>query len=210
MSKEATIYIVRHGESEGNVNKIVSGHTDHNLTPLGVEQATNLGKRFGTITFDRVFSSDLIRAKRTAELITLNRNLAIETSRALRERDYGDLEGKTSAELHTQFDLWKNLSEREQLKQRPAKNAESGEEITARFITFLREVAVGYPGKTILIATHGGVMYSFLVHVGAAADHEIKKVGNTAWILVESDGIDFRINEMEGVVIEHESKSINN
>lgn len=205
MSKEAIIYIVRHGESDGNSRRVVSGSTDHNLTALGIEQAISLGRKLVNVTFDKIFSSDLIRARKTAELITLNKGLAIETSPALRERNYGDLEGKPSAELHVHFDAWKKLSSKDQLKQRPAENAESGEEVTARFVNFLREAAASHPNKTLLVTTHGGIMYAFLVHVGAATDNEIKSVSNTAWILVESDGTNFNIKGMEGVVIEHES-----
>lgn len=209
MNKEAILYLVRHGQSEGNVKGVASGSTDHPITPLGEQQAINLGKKLNHINFDKVFSSDLTRARRTAELILLDRKLEISTTKALRERNFGELEGESIAELHKLFDSWNKFPYTEQLKFRPP-NGESGEEVISRFITFLREIAIGYPDNTILITTHGSVMYSFITHLGYAKDEEIKKVNNTAWIKVISDGIDFQINEMEGVVIEYESKSINN
>lgn len=199
------MYIVRHGESEGNARDVISGHTNHKLTLTGEEQAKALGKKFKEIKFDKVFSSDLIRARRTAELITLEKNLAIETTEVIRERNYGDLEEKPIAELHKLLDVWSKLSYQERIKQRPAKNGESEEEMIVRFIAFLREIAVAYAGKTILIAAHGSLMRTFLVHLGYTTIQELKKINNTGWYKLESDGVDFQVKDMEGVVIEHES-----
>ena len=213
MNREApitTIYIVRHGESVGNLNHIVSGHTDHDLTLFGVKQAIELGKRFRNITFDKVFSSDLTRARKTAELIVAGRNLTIATTEKLRELYFGDLEGKPTSEFHTLFDSWNKLSYKARLKQRQAWNIESEESVKNRFITYLYEIATSYPGQTLLVSTHGAVMHSVPVHLGRATYQEIKKINNTAWILVKSNGTYLRIENMEGVVTEREIKSNNN
>src|SRR5579872_7049036 len=94
-----TLYIVRHGETQWNVERRVQGQIDTPLTEHGKEQAKALGNLFKTIHFDAVFSSDLLRAQRTAELITLEKKLAVVTSELLRERSFGSFEGKYLEEI---------------------------------------------------------------------------------------------------------------
>ena len=203
MNDKVTIYIVRHGESVSNVKGVVAGHADYELTEEGEQQARILGEKLKHVHFDQVFSSDLIRAKRTAELITLEKKLAIETTQVLRERNYGNFEGKTHKDLFALFDSWNHLSYKQRLKQRPAENAESDEEVLARFITFLREISVTYPKKTILVSTHGGIMHAFLGHV--SGKDRVQSVRNAAWLKVESDGVNFEVIETEGIIFENES-----
>jgi broad specificity phosphatase PhoE len=78
---------------------------------------------------------------------------------------------------------------------------ESDEELVSRFITILREIAVGYAGKTVLVATHGGCLRTFLTHLGFAAHGELKHgtFKNSGYVKVRCDGIEFFIDEVEGV-----------
>lgn len=200
-----SLYIVRHGETEWNAKKILQGHKDIPLNKKGKEQALVLAKKFKNIHLDAVFSSDLIRAKRTAELIVLEKKLAIETTKALRERDFGSLEGISLQEYLKILDEYSEktakLSYQEKAKLRIKKDVETIEKMTGRFITFLREVAVGYPGKTVLIVTHGGTMRNFILHIGYfdEKDFEFGSISNTAYINVLSDGVDFTVKETFGI-----------
>jgi broad specificity phosphatase PhoE len=206
-NKLTTIYFVRHGQSEANVKQIVSGHMDTPLTLEGEEQAKLLGRKLQPIQFDAAFSSDLIRAKRTAELITLEKKLAVKTTEALREMNFGEMEGKKHIEMTAVFDEWrkeyqKNKDTIEELKiRRVAPTAENDEEIIGRVFTFLREIAVAYAGKTVLVVSHGGVIYNLLRHLGFNEYHQHLKVENTAFIKLESDGVEFFIKELSGVTI---------
>lgn len=202
---QTTLYIVRHAESESNVKEIVNGLEDYPLTKNGEAQAQAIGKELNHINFDAVFSSDLMRAKRTAEIIVLEKKLAVKTTEALRERNFGKFSGKPIKELFELFDSWKTLSYSELIKQRPADDAESDEEIIARLITFLREIAVAYQGKNVLITTHGGIIYNFLAHLGVINHKKLVIIENTALVVVESDGIDFNVLEKKGVTINDES-----
>jgi len=76
-----TFYIVRHGESKANIG--ISDSNDSDLTDLGIEQSKKLSFEFVNIHFDAVFSSNLIRAKRTAELVT--KSLSVKTIPILSE-----------------------------------------------------------------------------------------------------------------------------
>lgn len=90
MSKNyCTFYIVRHGETEWNVKGLVQGHTDIPLTKKGKRQARQLAKKLSRINFNAVFSSDLLRAKQTAQLIALEKKIAVKTTQALREETDG-------------------------------------------------------------------------------------------------------------------------
>ncbi len=86
-----TIFLVRHGESASNAEKYFAGWLDSPLTALGRKQAHLLRKRLAREGIGRVFCSDLSRARETAELLSLR--CPVVYSRALREKNYGKLEG---------------------------------------------------------------------------------------------------------------------
>lgn len=196
-----TFYIVRHGETEWNTKQLLQGHADSPLTKNGEEQVEKLAKRFAVLKFDYVFSSDLLRAKRTAELLTIEKKLAINTTQLLRERSFGKYEGKPreifQAENKELIKKYESLSQAEQWKFKYAQDMESSEEIIGRLLTFLRETAVTYEGKNILVVTHGGTIRTLLKHLGSPLGSGL--IANTAYVKVESDGIEFTIKETQGI-----------
>lgn len=213
MNTFSTIYIVRHGETEWNKLKKIQGHTDIPLNSIGKAQARELQKKLKDVHFDHVFSSDLLRARQTAEIITLERKIVIQTTKVLRERCFGKLEGKSwvnaSEKLHKLFGKLANLTDEERVTH-DLIGAENDTEVIARFIPFIRELAVCYPGKTILVACHGGLIRLFLQHTGFIPkridpDFDSQKtqkwisIKNTAYVKVESDGTDFLIKETFGI-----------
>jgi 2,3-bisphosphoglycerate-dependent phosphoglycerate mutase len=194
-----TIYIVRHGETEWNVKGLLQGQKDSPLTKQGIDQAKNLGKRLQYVHFDKIFSSDSLRAKRTAELMTLEKEIAIETNKLLRERSFGPFEGKANVvmrDLRRSIVNYEKLSVKERAKIKVHPQVESDEEVVIRLLTFLREVAVVYIDKTILVVSHGALMRSLLRHLG---ETEIGYINNTGYIKLLSDGVDFFIKETVGI-----------
>jgi len=97
-----TIYLARHGQTEWSLAGRHTGRTDLPLTAAGEADGRKVGERLRGMTFERVFSSPLGRARRTAELAGFSP--VIEPD--LREWDYGDYEGKTSAEIHAGRPGW--------------------------------------------------------------------------------------------------------
>lgn len=207
-----TIYLIRHGQSEGNIKGIVQGHIDENLTEEGVEQAKKAGEKFRGIKFEAIFSSDLIRAKHTAEIIKLERDLAVKTSKMLRERTFGDFEGMESKKfrdaLKDELLKLENLAKEERWKYKAHKSIESDEEMMGRFITYLREIAVAYAGKNVLVATHGGPIRMMLIHLGWGSHGELPggALKNTGYVVLESDGVDFFVKEIHGVEKHHNNR----
>jgi broad specificity phosphatase PhoE len=198
--KYATLYLVRHGETDWNVKGFIQGHSDIPLNPTGEQQAQNLGMFLQDVHIDAVFSSDLQRAKRTAEIVAIEKKLAVQTKEILRERFFGALEGKHRNEFIPLEALKKNLTKEQKLSHRFVPDMENDEEVIGRIITFLREIAVAYAGKTVLIVSHGAVMRILLEHLGFFNEHHmIKKIDNTAYIKLRCDGIDFFVEETKGI-----------
>lgn len=197
-----TFYIARHGETEWNVKKLLQGQTDSPLTEKGLTQAAGLAEKLRHIYFDVVFSSDLLRAKRTAEVIAIERKLAVNTNALLRERNFGVYEGRTGEDFRKEnaalIEQFNQLTAAEQSRFKYAHDIESNDEMIARFLTFIREVAVTYEGKTILIVTHGSLMRAVLIHLA----HPVSKhaIENAAYFKLLSDGVDFSVVETNGIV----------
>lgn len=200
-----TLYLVRHGETEWNKSGIVMGQSDSPLTEVGLKQTKTTAQELKDINFDAIFSSDLHRAHRTAEIIKLERQLVIQTSKALRERTYGSWEGTSGEEYRKKFqhlfDKVKQLSEKEQKEFKFAKDIESDEEVVNRFTTQLREISTAYPNKTILVVTHGGCIRTFLMHIGYVKYGELPagSFSNAGYAKIISDGIDFFVREARSI-----------
>lgn len=195
-----SFYLIRHGETEWNVAKRVQGNSDSPLTENGLLQARDLAKELKKIKFDLAFSSDLLRAKRTAEIITLEHELAVATTDTLRERNFGKFEGKSNTALKTLFELLDKMEENLRFSYSEG-DMESDEEVVTRLITFLRETAIANPGKNILTVSHGGVLRMLLIHTGYGTYKSIKHIANTAYIKLETDGSDIFVRETKGIDI---------
>lgn len=196
------LYLVRHGETDWNVKGLLQGHQDTLLNKTGKKQAVETRKILNKIKFAKVFSSDLLRAKETAEIIVLKKKIAVETTKALRERYFGRFEGihwQKNKEYQKLISKFYKLSEEERYKGKPYEDTESNEELVGRFIPFLREVAVAYPGKNILVVGHGGVMRAFLTHLGYFKTLPPGSIKNTAYVKVLCDGVDFFIEKTYGI-----------
>jgi broad specificity phosphatase PhoE len=202
------IYIVRHGETEWNVLRKMQGHSDIPLNALGEEQAKNLAQELKDIKLDLAFSSDLMRAKRTAEIVALEHRLEVQTTELLRERNSGDFEGQSYEVLDTYNKLLDKLSDQERYSYKIPPERESDEELINRIIPFMRETAITHPDKTILMATHGGVIKTLLIHLGVGNYKTLRAhaIDNAAYVVLETDGVDFFVKKLKGITILPENK----
>lgn len=195
-----TFYIVRHGETEANRDDIIQGHIDRPLTEEGIRQARQTAEKLCHVRFDAAYSSDLLRAQRTAEIILLERQLVIQTAQALRERNWGMYDGRLSEDFYQgcaeALAIFEKLMHEEKLSFRFA-DVETHEEIATRLIRFLREAAVAHDGKTILISTHGGIIRAFLIRLGWGTFESLPSgsVKNAGYAVLDCDGVDFFVKE---------------
>lgn len=201
-----TFYIVRHGQTNWNTQGRLQGQSNTLLNHIGKQQAREIAETLKNIHFDEIFSSDLDRAVQTTEIIAKERNLAVKTAKALREKNYGSYEGRdrkeVKKELKDLFDEWEKIeNDEEKMDFKIYHDGETDNEAVERFIRHLREIAIAYPGKTILIASHGGIMRYFLIKLGWAKYNELgtHAIKNTGYIKVESDGIDFFIKDLHQI-----------
>jgi broad specificity phosphatase PhoE len=96
------IYLVRHGQNQDNANGILNGHRDEPLTDIGIQQAHEIADKIRDtgIVFDKVYSSPLQRAYKTAEIITDTAHLPKpEVVAELIERDFGVMTGKPQSQI---------------------------------------------------------------------------------------------------------------
>src|SRR2546430_2610097 len=100
------LVLVRHGQSEWNLENKFTGWVDVDLSPQGEEEARKAGEKLRGIQFQKAFTSDLKRAQKTLDIILKDigqTNIPVEKSQALNERHYGDLQGLNKAETAKKF-----------------------------------------------------------------------------------------------------------
>lgn len=203
MNNMTTFYIVRHGQTDWNAQRLLQGHSGSSLNTEGRAQIANLAAEFKSLHFDLVFSSDLLRAKETAEIIAREHDLTVATTKLLRERAFGNFEGKPYEALSAYDTYFETLSEEKKKQYKSGEDVESDWEMIERFIRFLRETAITHPGKAILVATHGGMMKALVIHLGMTTYEKMGFGGipNGSYIRLESDGADFFVKETKGITL---------
>ena len=158
------IYIVRHGETECNINNICYGWHDCPINEKGISQAKNLGKFLKTKKIDKIISSDLLRAKMTAELINNELNIPIVFNSSFREINFGDWENVPISEMKkidpVNTKLWRDDCEKAIIP-----NGELFSEFYGRVSQGFDKVVEENFDKNILIVAHGGAISALLCHV---------------------------------------------
>ncbi len=208
MNSLTTFYIVRHGESMGNLDfemeraSLKAGGAGTDLTTEGRKQSEEVAKKLRHVQFDAIFSSDLLRTKRTAEIIALERKLEITALEVLRERNFGKYVANTKELQDEMKPILEKLTDTEKMRYRHKPDMETQEEAAVRLLTFLRETALAYPGKTILVTNHGNTMRSLLIQLGFAKYNELpsRSILNTGYYVLQSDGVEFFLIDTHRVV----------
>lgn len=148
------LYLVRHGQTEWNLEGRMQGSKDSPLTELGIYQAKQLGKSLDKVNIDMVYSSSSERTMTTAKIIVGQRELNIIPRDELKEMNFGFWEGMTFDEIREKYeDLYQSFwNTPHLLNECPG---ESFEELRDRLIGFVNRVIKDHEGKDILLVTHG-------------------------------------------------------
>ncbi len=164
-----TLVLVRHGESQWNLENRFTGWVDVPLTEKGRQEAIKAGEKLKGIKFDKAYTSVLARANETLGAIlreTNQTNIPIEKDAALNERHYGDLQGLNKAETAKKFGdeqvhIWRRSYDI------APPNGESLKDTAARTIPYFDKKIVPdlKAGKNILIAAHGNSLRSIVMHL---------------------------------------------
>jgi broad specificity phosphatase PhoE len=156
------VYLVRHGETLWNREARWQGHTDVPLSAEGVEQARLLAARLSRDQITAVWSSDLARARHTAELIAEPHGLAVETTEKLRETMLGEWEGLTLEEIFARGDeeMWHRVKH-DSLAHRPP-GAERLEAVWDRILSVKQALRERYSEGVVVVVGHGGSLRALL------------------------------------------------
>ena len=155
------LIIIRHGESEANELGLIAGWNDYKLTALGLEQAEETAAHLvATQKIDAVCSSDLCRARVTAEACANKLGLTVQTYPELRETYCGEWEGITFVELEARDTEAYAEFKRVQLTY-TIPGGENLWESGVRFYNKMLEIAKENEGKTVVVAAHGAVIRVF-------------------------------------------------
>ncbi len=163
-TKRTTLILVRHGETEWNLEGRIQGQSDSRLTERGREQGQRAAKRLAGLKLAAVYASDLGRARETGEMIAAPHGLAVQTRPELRERCYGEFECRTREEIVATdpdtFATW--LADRQRLA---PPGGETQQELSDRVMRAVREIVGAHSGETVVVAGHGGPIKSALFAV---------------------------------------------
>lgn len=151
------LILIRHGETDWNRQLRFQGHIDIGLNDVGLEQARRVGQRLAREQAHRIYASDLLRARQTAEPVGSNLRLEVVGDAALREQSFGQMEGLTVDEIksnHPQaWDGWLRFDEDYCMPE-----GETTRQFHARVMDALNRLAQAHAGETLVVVTHGGVL----------------------------------------------------
>jgi 2,3-bisphosphoglycerate-dependent phosphoglycerate mutase len=151
------ICIVRHGETDWNVERRIQGHTDIPLNATGRAQALAMAYNAGHHRFSAIYSSDLGRATETARALAEREGLAVRPLPQLRERHYGIFQGITAAQGATLFpDAYAHYCTRD--LHYDFETGESLRDFAARVAEGVDWMVRHHAGETLCAVSHGGVL----------------------------------------------------
>ena len=152
----AKIFLFRHGETFDNKDHIFSGWRDSDLTPEGIEEAKKIGEELKNEHVTKTYQSDQIRSKHTLDLVLNGYHPGVEviTDPRIKERDYGDLTGKSKIETEKQFPdkypLWHRSYDV------PPPNGESIKDVEVMVLSFLNDIIPTLnKDDVVFISAHG-------------------------------------------------------
>lgn len=165
-----TLLLVRHGETDWNADGRLQGHTDRPLSDHGRRQARQLAEELAGDAIAAIYSSDLARARETAEIAGERLGLPVKLDPDLREKDWGNWEGLTAVE-----------------RDRVEFVGESTEAHQERMLRALRRISDRHPDDgCVLVVTHGGSMRRVQVAAMGMALPVVENCGR--WLCTYENG----------------------
>ena len=172
-----TVVLLRHGESQWNLENRFTGWVDVPLSPKGEEEARHAGEKLKSYRFDRAFTSVLIRANETLRLVleTIGQTaLPIEKDQALNERMYGELQGLNKAETAQKYGDHQVKLWRRSYDIRPP-GGESLKDTAERVLPYyerrIRPAILA--GDNIIIAAHGNSLRALVMHLDRLSQEQV-------------------------------------
>ena len=169
------IFLVRHGEAEGNIYRRAQGQNDTNLTPRGRRQVEALASRFAGIPLAAAFSSDLRRARETALAALGGRDMPVTPDPRLREMCFGEWEDRPWGQID-----WEEMDNKIAFLTDPARwyvpGGERYDAVQDRMLSALTDIALRHEGGAVLAASHGMAIRLLLARLRGIPSERISEV----------------------------------
>ena len=201
MQNQSQLVLIRHGESTYNEKNLFTGWEDVQLTEKGTKQAHSAAPLIQHITFSHAFTSKLIRAQNTLEIILtdINQQVNVIQHIALNERDYGSLVGQNKLDAAKQFGK-EQVQEWRRSYNTPPPNGESLEMTAKRSIPYFQKniEPLLKSNNNIIVSAHGNSIRSIVMYLHTFNSEQILKTEIgwcEPWIYTFNNGIktDFKI-----------------
>jgi len=203
---EMHILITRHGESEANIQQVISNRDlPHKLTTLGISQSFELAETLMKWKVKKVIASPILRAKETGSIIAEKLGVPIAVSPALGEFDCGMMEGREDEEAwkahHAVTQAW---DEDQDYDCRIMPDGESFNDMKARFLPFLAKIIQekDHLLGDVLLVSHGGMLHQMLPLVVVNVDRAFTKqypLGNCELVITQPKSTKLVCTEWAGI-----------
>ena len=189
------IYLIRHGEAEGNLYRRAQGHYNAQITAKGHRQIAALAERFKDEHIDALYSSDLMRTQITAGAITKYHDIPMILEPQIREVCLGVWEDVPWGDLS--YDYPEAMTAfNDDPESWSAPGCESFEALKERMMAAILRIAAAHEGQTVACVSHGMAIRTLLSHIMGVPSKEIRRLphgDNTAVSLLEVDGEDVKV-----------------
>ena len=190
-----TIYLIRHGEAEGNRYRRCHGQYDSTITDNGYRQIAALAKRMADVPIDAVYASDLTRTRTTALAVTRTHGLPLRLDPRLREVSVGVWEDKTWAWL-ARFDTARLVAFNTDAQRWSVEGGETMAQVRERMLAALGDVIAANPNRSVAVVSHGMALRTLVGTLNGLTLPQIDKTGhaeNTAVTKLEADEAGIRV-----------------
>jgi len=189
------IYLIRHGQTTGDVEDRYGGSYDDELTDKGKIQASELANKIGNSGIQVLFCSPMIRAQQTAKIVKAKLGCEIKTIESLRERNKnGILSGMTKNEAKVKYP---KLVEELRDYRNQIQGAESQGDFVERIKKAFVEVTSVVNYSTIGIVTHGGPIWAVFRDI--LNDNGIIDVADCGYVVLNKEGQELTIEKLDGI-----------
>jgi 2,3-bisphosphoglycerate-dependent phosphoglycerate mutase len=175
------LLLARHGETEWNRTGRFQGHADPPLSEIGRRQAADLAEALAADGIGAIYTSDLLRASETAEVVATRLGLGVVEDSGLREIDVGSWSGLTRDEIAARFPDGFERWQRGEL----GHDGETREQLTDRVVAAVERIARAHAGETVLVVTHGGAIRALRRHAAGDPGDVLDNCATVAAALVD-------------------------
>ena len=176
------LVLVRHGQSQWNLENRFTGWVDVPITEKGAQEAVRAGRELKGVKFDVAFTSELLRAQQTLELILKESGqplIPIYKDKALNERHYGDLQGLDKTETAKKYgDAQVHIWRRSFDIRPPGKDGESLKDTAERTLPYFKKLVLpsAAEGRNVLVAAHGNSLRAIVMDLESLTPEQIMSV----------------------------------